>query len=172
MSDDIINLEEYLRRRDEGGGGQEPSATFALWGAEGERSRFALPLWRSIYLAGGERGGIVSVTAGGKKLRPLVVLDLARDPARTGFHPWMVDALSGARAPEMVERGVDAHLAIYLGEKDQRRWFMVIDGGDGKGGPLPIGDREDILFLAGECAGLLFLRDFANDMGEDEGSDP
>jgi hypothetical protein len=28
--------------------------------------------------------------------------------------------------------------------------------------------REDVLFLAGECAGLLFLRDFADLAGDPE----
>jgi hypothetical protein len=40
----------------------------------------------------------------------------------------------------------------------------VVDGSDAsRANPLSSRDREDILFLAGECAGLLFLRDFAGD---------
>ena len=50
----------------------------ALWGAEGERSRFALPLWRIIYLAEADRGLIVSSEDEGQRvLDPYVVLDLA-----------------------------------------------------------------------------------------------
>jgi hypothetical protein len=166
VGDSIIDLNDYLRRKEKEGAGDEPASTFALWGADGERSRFALPLWRSIYLAGAERGGIVWLPVGGVTLHSLVVLDLARDPARTEFEPWMVDSVRGERAPELVEPGVDPHLAIYLGERSERRWFLLIDGGEGRGGPLPTRDREDILFLAGECAGLLFLRDFANEVHE------
>jgi len=58
MADDhVIDTRRYLdesrERRDEG--------AFAVWGGGGERSRFALPLWRAIYLVGGNWGGIVSL---------------------------------------------------------------------------------------------------------------
>jgi hypothetical protein len=164
VSDSVIDLNEYLRRR-AADGDPQPAATFALWGADGERSRFALPLWRSIFLAGAERGGILWTDSDRMVLHPLVVLDLARDPARTDFRPWMLDVLRGEDAPEVVEQGLDPHMAIFLGEREGRWWFLVVDGGPGKEGPLPARDREDILFLAGECAGLLFLRDFADDVG-------
>lgn len=167
MSDSIIDLSEYLRRRGSGGE-QQPGSTFALWGADGERSRFALPLWRTIYLAGAERGGILWVDAPGGPLHPLVVLDLATDPARTDFQPWMVESMRGEQAPELAEREEDPRLVIYLGEREARRWYLVVDGGRGRDGLLPARDREDILFLAGECAGLLFLRDFANEAGFEE----
>lgn len=171
MSDDsIIDLGEYLRRRDEGQG-REPASTFALWGADGERSRFALPLWRSIYLAGADRGGIVWRDTGGPTLRPLVVLDLATDPPRTDFRPPALNGLDEERAPELVEGVRGSHVSIYLGERDGRSWYLLIDGGEGRDGPLPPRDREDILFLAGECAGLLFLRDFANEADAEAESD-
>ena len=34
--------------------------------------------------------------------------------------------------------------------------------------PLGGRDREDLLFLAGECAGLLFLRSFADEVDGDD----
>lgn len=157
MSDGIIDLVEYLRRRE---GTQEPTSTFALWGAEGERSRFALPLWRAIYLASAERGGILWESAREPELRPLVVLDLATDPARTAFEWDGAPGLDPGRVPEVLP-APGAGLAIYLGEVDARRWFLVV-AGRRAGVEEPSGrDREDILFLAGECAGLLFLRDLA-----------
>jgi hypothetical protein len=165
VTDGIIDFNDYLRRRDQGVDAG-PASTFALWGADGERSRFALPLWRSIYLAGAERGGILWTPTAGVDLHAFVVLDLARDPARTEFDASLLDGISGERAPELFETGTDPHLSIFLGERDERRWFMLIDGGEGKNGPLPARDREDILFLAGECAGLLFLRDFAKEVPE------
>jgi len=39
--------------------------------------------------------------------------------------------------------------------------MMVLVMGGEEDGPLAGRKREDLLFLAGECAGLLFLRDFA-----------
>lgn len=157
MSDDVIDLGEYLRRREE----EEPASTFALWGADGERSRFALPLWRSIYLAGGERGGIVWQLDPPSSLRPFVVLDLARDPARTAFPARTIEALTEGEAPQVSE-AVGGSLGIYLGERNTMRWFLVVEGDPERMGKLSPRDREDVLFLAGECAGLLFLRDFAD----------
>lgn len=159
MSDGIIDLGEYLRRRE---GGREPASTFALWGAQGERSRFALPLWRAIYLASGERGGIVWDTSHEGTLRPFVVLDLGSDPARTEFEWDGAPGMDSGKVPELIAT-VGGGLAVYLGEEDGRRWFLVVTGARYGVDELVGRDRDDILFLAGECAGLLFLRDFADD---------
>ena len=51
MADEIIDLTRYLKREPES---DLPRGAMALWGADGERSRFALPLWRIIYLAQAE----------------------------------------------------------------------------------------------------------------------
>jgi len=162
MSDGIIDLTQYLNR-----GGQESeegsSTTFALWGAEGERSRFALPLWRSIYLAGGDRGAIVwRDPVDQDLLRPFVVLDLGKDPPRTAFDVSLVGIHSEGEPPALREEAGHG-ISILLGSREGRQWFMVIDGGQGGSTSVHGRDREDILFLAGECAGLLFLRDFADD---------
>lgn len=168
MSDGIIDLGEYLRQR-EAGNEDSPGATFALWGAEGERSRFALPLWRTIFLAGAERGGILWSDAESTELQPLVVLDLAEDPARTEFPRRMVEVLQRERAPELADQGPEADMAVFLGQREGRRWFLVVDGRKDNEGPLPAREREDILFLAGECAGLLFLRDLAGEPKAEDG---
>ncbi len=165
MSDGIIDLGEYLRRRE--GEEDERASTFALWGADGERSRFALPLWRSIYLAGGERGGIVWQIDPAADPRPFVVLDLAHEPARTTFPGEAVAGLQGAEAPAFLE-AARGSLAIHLGERNGKKWFLVIQGSPERMKGLSPGDREDVLFLAGECAGLLFLRDFAAGSGAEE----
>lgn len=161
MSDGIIDLQDYLRSRD---GAGPPASTFALFGADGERSRFALPLWRAIYLASGERGGIVWQSTAGGRLHPVVVLDLAKDPPRAEF-PWPESLDPGDRVPAML-RSPGGGAAVYLGEERERRWYLLIERADGQVA-LPTGqEREDIMFLAGECAGLLFLRGLAGDDGE------
>lgn len=160
MSDDVIDLGEYLKRRD---GEEEPGGTFALWGADGERSRFALPLWRAIYLGMGERGGILWRERKGDALRPFVVLDLASDPPRMDF-PSPDQEPGGDARPPFVTPASPRGMSVYLGEDEQgREWFLVLAGG-AAGITEPEGrDREDVLFLAGECAGLLFLRGFAGE---------
>lgn len=166
--DDIIDLGEYMRRREEAE--KAPRTAFAVWGGDGERARFALPLWRVVYLVGGGRGGLVWVRVGDERpsrLFPFVVLDLAEEPARTRFPPTLIYGLEGTAAPTLRDRG-DEGMAIHLGEQDGRRWFLVVDQ---TGKPESTTDgrvRDDVLFLAGECAGLLFFRGFAAEAGEGE----
>ena len=159
MTDDIIDLTHYLRRED---GDDVPRGAMALWGAEGERSRFALPLWRIIYLARAERGVIVwRPVEGGPEPRPFVALDLAHEPARTEIGAPL-PRFAEDEEPGLLDRGPDG-LVVFLGVKAGRAWSLVVDGGERRDGPLSARTREDILFLAGECAGLLFLRDLAGD---------
>jgi hypothetical protein len=167
--DDIIDLGEYLRRRD--AGEKAPRTAFAVWGGEGERARFALPLWRVVYLAGGSRGALVWVPSGDDRparLRPLVVLDVAEDPARIRFAASLVHGMKDAAAPTLREKAGEG-LAVHLGEQEGRRWFLVVDELGERPPEVESSEgrvRDDILFLAGECAGLLFFRGFAHEVGD------
>jgi hypothetical protein len=162
MSDGIIDIRQYLQDGDEDED-EGARGAFALWGADGERSRFALPLWRIIYLARGDRGAIVSEVAGGERiLQPFVVLDLFRDPPRIAFDAEAVPRFGGVDAPSLHDAG-QSGLAVNLGSRGGRTWSLLVDGGGERGTPLEARAREDILSLAGECAGLLFLRDLANE---------
>ncbi|MFQ5536101.1 MAG: hypothetical protein ACE5GJ_01495 [Gemmatimonadota bacterium] len=171
MSDEIINLDEYRRRRDGEDAGEE--GVFALWGAEGERSRFALPLWRAVYVGGGDRGGVVwsRISHGQKsgavgtegRLHPFVVLDLKEEPARLDFRAEVIAGMGGraAVAPLIRELDEEGAMVVFLGSDEERRWFMVVTGRQTPG--LEGAARDDVLFLAGECAGLLFMRGFADE---------
>ena len=166
--DDIIDLGEYLRRREEAE--KAPRTAFAVWGGEGERARFALPLWRVVYLAGGARGGLVWIPGNEdhpSRLHPFVVLDLAEEPARTRFAPTLVHGLDRTPAPTL-RATVGTGVVVHLGEHEGRRWYLVVDEMGGETRPLDARAREDILFLAGECAGLLFFRGFASEATESE----
>jgi hypothetical protein len=162
MSDGIIDLTQYLSRSPSQDDAQR--GAFALWGADGERSRFALPLWRTIYLAQGERGSVVwrDPDDGGGP-HPFVVLDLGSDPARLDVEMAAIPIAEDGEPPALHDLGGEG-LAIYLGSREGRVWHLVVDGGDSSRGHLDARSREDILFLAGECAGLLFLRDFADEV--------
>ena len=159
MSDEIIDLTQYLNRESKG---EQPSrGAFALWGAGGERSRFALPLWRTIYLAQGERGAIVwRDSSGDDAAHAFVVLDLGQDAARLEVDQAAVPLSEVGDPPALHDYGA-AGVTIFLGARGDQIWHLVVDGGDKRVGELSAKSREDILFLAGECAGLLFLRDFA-----------
>ncbi len=159
MSDKIIDIARYLGR--EAGRGGTP-ATMALWGADGDRSRFALPLWRIVHLAQADRGVIFWRSASGDPTpQPFVVIDLARDPARLPVEVRGLpecDPSESATLHDLGGRG----LLVCLGGRDGRTWYLLADGGGGRDADLEANRREDVLFLAGECAGLLFLRDFAD----------
>ena len=166
MANEIIDITRYLKREP---ASDLPRGSMALWGAEGERSRFALPLWRIIYLAEAERGLIVSSEAEGDRTQdPFVVLDLAHEPARTDVDPTAIPEFSVEEGPSLVDFEAEG-LVVFLGTRAGRVWTLLVDGGSTRKTPLSPSAREDILFLAGVCAGLLFLRDLADeDPDEDD----
>jgi hypothetical protein len=158
MADEIIDLTRYLSREGERDVTRD---AVSLWGADGERSRFALPLWRIIYLAQADRGVIVwRSTAGGEPPVPFVALDLAHEPARTALS-FDLPVQAENDVPALYDRGSEG-LVVYLGAREGRAWSLVVDGSEGRAAELGAQAREDILFLAGECAGLLFSRDLAD----------
>lgn len=167
MDDQIIDLGEYIRRRGE----REESASrrvFAVWGGEGDRSRFSLPLWRAAYLAGSLRAAVVweAVGSAERLLHPVFVLDLAVEPARTTFEGGAVAGLREMSDPPSVGGREGRDVAIFLGERGGRRWYVLLTDLEPDTEPLEGRAREDVLFLAGECAGLLFHRELGLDPDE------
>lgn len=156
MADEIIDLSQFIARRAESGA---PAGTMTLWGADGERSRFALPLWRVVHLAGADRGVIFwRRVSDDSPPKPFVVLDIGHDPARLDVAEHLAACAEDASA-DLHDLGHEG-MVVCLGSKGDRAWGILADGGTRRA-PLTTRKREDILFLAGECAGLLFLRDFA-----------
>lgn len=168
MDDDVIDLTKYLDRSkavSDIGPGIDPGigfdggasrGNFSVWGGDGERSRFALPVWRSIYLVGGGRGGLVweDPHETPAALKPFFVLDLGAETARIEFSYDLVADLETAEAPTVMEGSTG--IGIFLGAREGRQWYLVLDDWAPTGEALQGGVREDLLFLAGECAGLLF----------------
>jgi hypothetical protein len=168
MANEIIDITRYLKREP---AADMPRGSMALWGADGERSRFALPLWRIIYLAEAERGMILWSESGGhRNQKPFVVLDLGADPARTEVDPGAVPRFGVDEGPSLVDLEGKG-LVVYLGSRRGHVWTLLVDGGSTRQSPLATNAREDILFLAGECAGLLFLRDLAAETDDDVAPD-
>lgn len=163
VDDDVIDLTQYLKRDKDPVSREENQGFFSVWGGEGERSRFALPLWRSVYLAAGKRAGLLwSRPASCEIGTPLFVLDLGAEPARIDFPPiWLPDGVAEDHAPSLLE--TDERVTIFLGSQSDKLWFLVIDEREGVLGEFDGKTREDLLFLAGECAGLLFHRELAAD---------
>ncbi len=160
MDDKVIDIQQYLKTSSRG-----PGSAFAVWGGEGEKARFALPVWRAVFLLGGERGGIVSLSQeGGGKPEAFFVLDLGEDPARTEFPSLPVSLLGSQEAPATAPLP-GGGAGIFLGEEEGRAWYLTVLGGEDR--TSPSGRKwEDLLFLAGECAGLLFFRGLAGEGSE------
>jgi hypothetical protein len=167
MADKVIDIAGYL---DRDGGRSGTPATMALWGADGDRSRFALPLWRIVHLAQAERGVIFwRPIHGDRTPNSFVVVDLARDPARLHVDGTALPACEEAASATLHDLGPGG-LLVCLGSHDGRSWRLLADGGSDRKAMLDARRREDVLFLAGECAGLLFLRDLA-DLADDAEDD-
>ena len=164
MADEIIDLTRYLKREP---ATDLPRGSMTLWGADGERSRFALPLWRIIHLSRGQRGMILHAPVGRtREATPFVVLDLGSDPARTDVDASRLPRFGPDEGPSLLDLGTDG-LAVFLGARAGAVWTLWVDGIAERGDMLATSIREDVLFLAGECAGLLFLRDLAGGAEEE-----
>lgn len=155
MADQVIDINQYLKGTGTGSGG-----AFSVWGGEEGAARFALPVWRAVYLLGGGFGGIFHQGSNPvEKPEPFFVLDLKEDPARTAI-PAVPESVLGLTDAPAVATWSGGGAVVFLGRVGDRRWFLAIHGGE-EGRELSGRRREDLLFLAGECAGLLFFRGFA-----------
>ena len=155
--DDVIDLTRYRDRDTQARSLGAERASFSVFGGEGDGSRFALPIWRSIYLVGGRRGALVWVPRGGGTApKAEFVLDLGSDPARTEFKLPNAGAADSSEAPMVLETA-DC-VAVFLGMREENNWFLLLDD-YGPAGAAAGYTRGDLLFLAGECAGLLFFRE-------------
>lgn len=154
MNNEIIDIGRYLGRVPHG----EKEPAFSVWGGEGDRARLALPVWRAIFLVGGDWGGVVSLSSQeGEVPRPYFILDLAEEPARTTAPDAALLRVRDQKAPALAA-APPGEVAVLLGEDGGARWFLQVSGVDPKAS-LNGRRRESLLFLAGECAGLLFLKE-------------
>ena len=124
MSDRIIDIRDYLDGPEENG---SPGA-FSVFGGGGERSRFALPVWRAIFLADGDWGGIIALPKANPEASPVpfFVLDLKEEPARTECFRGSFRKLRGQTAPALATTG-GGGMVVRLGDDKERIWFLDLD---------------------------------------------
>lgn len=167
---EIIDLADYRRERE-----RRRRETFALYGADGERSRLVLQLWRAVSAVDGDRAATVWVDEYGSGLaHAYCVLDLAADPPRREFTPeplkraWecgvpgLLDVPDVARADDLpVPEEIRSVAAVSLGSDGVKAWFLVTDSRTPR---AMLGDaaRSELMFSAGEAAGLLLHRDLGS----------
>jgi hypothetical protein len=178
MDGNIIDLQGYVADR---------ASHFAVWGGEGTRARFALPLWRAVALAKVRRVALLKrpksqaeALTGPTLVRdertdalarniqieatvPIFVLDLGADEARREYDGSVIPA--GIEPPLVLEN--PDQLVIALGARGSFDWFLILDTPGEKVAELDTQAREQLLFFAGECAGLLEHQGIA-----DENTDP
>ncbi|MBI4540666.1 MAG: tetratricopeptide repeat protein [Gemmatimonadetes bacterium] len=175
----VIHLDDYRTRRE-----QRRREFFALYGADGERSRIVLQLWRAASLLGADRAATVWIDEYGPGLvHVYCLLDLASDPPRRTFTPDLLrraweqgvpgicdipDTVRAAGIP--LSDGVRSACAIALGSDGARAWFLVVDSLTARG-RIDESRCADLMFSAGECAGLVLHRDLGEPGREGEGCD-
>ncbi len=175
MDEGVIDLSDYLDADGRGRG------HFGVWGGDGVRARFALPTWRALNLVNAGRGGLVylegrdrsgpsaqgptlvpeappteptgppATSRQGPAPNPYFVLDLSSDRPRTDFSTAWFPESPGA--PPVLHE-TEQTIVIHLCASDRLEWYLVLDGLP-QTSPLDQAQREQLLFFAGECAGLL-----------------
>jgi hypothetical protein len=123
-----------------------------------------------VHIAVAERGVILwRNTSGDRTPHAFVVIDVARDPTRLRLEGAWIEHCEAQESATLHDLGADG-IVVYLGTRADKIWCLLAEGGAGRKAPLEPKRREDILFMAGECAGLLFLRDMADGV-DDPGDD-
>jgi hypothetical protein len=121
VDEGIIDIRKYLSAPS-----KEGVRAFSVWGGEGERARFDLPVWRAVFLVDGNRGGIFHVGGSGAGAgAPFFVLDLKEDPARTSFPSPPASLLAQRDAPVFSSRP-SGGILVFLGEGQGRKWFLEV----------------------------------------------
>ena len=144
-NDDVIDLSRYRRRQ-----ADRKDAGLSLLGAEGVYRHFALPLWRMASVAGATWAGLVRRLEEGPA-ETLVAVDLRPGGARREPEGGLTEA--PLQPPPHIVEDPDGRRTLAVSVDGRGQWYVVL----GEGTPSSLGARarEDLLFLAGECAGLL-----------------
>ena len=163
----VVRLDDLRVRRE-----QRLDRCTALHRTDSERLKIVEHLAAVSRLLGSDRVATVWIDEYGPGLvHPHVVLDLAMDVPRRRFaaEPLRMawnDGVPGKLDVPDVDRGAAIPIhdaarslcAVALGSDGAKAWFLVADGLNAR---LPL-DRETsgaLMFLAGECAGVLLHRD-------------
>ena len=170
----VLRLDELRDRRE-----RRLRRCLALHAADSERLRVVEHLATITALLGCDRAAAVWVDEYGPGLvHPHVVLDLVSDSPRRRFSSESLraawnDGIPGKLdMPDLEHPGpIPIHDAsrslcvVALGSDGSRAWFLVADGLSAR---LPLDSEASVrlMFLAGECAGVLLHRDLAAASGQ------
>ncbi|HKJ01078.1 MAG TPA: hypothetical protein VJ997_01450 [Longimicrobiales bacterium] len=159
----ILRLDDYRERRD-----LRVRLAQSLHRTDTGRSGVLEHLSRLATLVGADRVATVWVDEYGPGLvHPYVVLDLLSDRPRRAFAAEPLRRAWDSGVPGFLElpgpqgRRNDASawtLAVALGSDGTRSWFVIADSVTPRA-PLSTPVRDRLMFLAGECSGVVLHRD-------------
>ena len=163
----VVRLDELRVRRE-----QRLQRCFALHRTDGERFRVVHHLAEAARLLAADRVAAVWIDEYGPGVvHPDTVLDLLSDIPRRRFAAeplrlaWNDGVPGKIDLPDLGRSGlISIHdatrslCAVALGSDGSRAWFLIVEG---LGARLPLDGETSgrLMFLAGECAGVLLHRD-------------
>ena len=159
----ILRLDDYRERRD-----LRVRLARSLHRADTGRAGVLEHLARIVALVGADRAATVWVDEYGQGLvHPYAVLDLLSDRPRRAFSSEPLRRAWDGGVPGLLEivgpQGTRAEgsawtVAVALGSDGTRSWFVVADAVTPR--PALSGAvRDQLMFLAGECSGVVLHRD-------------
>lgn len=156
----VFKLDDYRDRRR-----QRLRVAEALHGGDSGRGAVLGHLEALARLLGADRVATVWIDEYGPGLvHPHVVLDLLSDRPRRSFaaeplrKAWESGVPGGYEAPTGKEGAPPWSMSVALGSDGTRSWFVVADAVAPRP-PLTGAQREDLMFLAGECSAVVLHRD-------------
>ncbi|MFQ5536059.1 MAG: tetratricopeptide repeat protein [Gemmatimonadota bacterium] len=168
----VVRLDDYRDRRC-----QRSRLAQCLQGAVREKRSLIQALAAVTEVMGADRAALVWIDEYGPGLvHPHVVLDLISDRPRRAFPVEVFRKAWEAGVPGLYEtgtaawgrlRGPDAPgwgMAVALGSDGTRAWFMVADAVGSRPSLTPE-QRGQVMFLAGECTGIVLHRDLDSGTG-------
>lgn len=163
----VLRLDEYRGRRE-----QRLRLTRALHGARGDRRKLLGLLEAAVGILDADRAAVLWVDEYGPGLVHVhVLLDLLSDRPRRSFpleplrRAWQEGVPGILDAPDLerseipvLHDSVRSACAVALGSDGARAWFLVADGSSARR-PLEADAGQDLMFVAGEVAGVVLHRD-------------
>jgi tetratricopeptide (TPR) repeat protein len=160
---EILRLDAYRGRRD-----QRLRLAASLYRADASRSELLGHLARVATLLGADRAATVWIDEYGPGMvHPHVVLDLLSDRPRRCFSADPLRKAWEGGVPGVFEshgtgwvrgEGSAWTVAVALGSDGTRSWFLIADAVS-PGRSMSRGARDQLVFLAGECSGVVLHRD-------------
>ena len=177
VSSKVLTLSHFRGRRE-----RRRVSAVTLHSLDPDRLRVLHHLGEAVERSGGDRAAVVWLDEYDVELpHPFAVLDLGADTPRRDVSvelihrvwrdggPTALDVPGREAVGVLAPDAARAAFAVSLGSDGLRAWFFVLEWPRPRD-PLPPDVVDDLLFLAGECAGVVLHRDLTDPDGEVDGA--